>query len=657
MKKEKAAISGTLRQEFKKDLELFEYFLVLLNNSSPIRNVELMWAEDLDLFGPGQQRPRVTTGEALVQIAQLNPLGQEASGRTSPSPSTLFCDLIHGFGSFEEQTCGRSDRPAKERCRSTGCSQVYPCHVGLTDIAVPVTSEGRYLGTLFSGQVLTTPPTPESFAQIREAMAGMDHIDFARLEEAYYRVPVVTLAQISEMRHMMEVFARYLGNSWKRLEIMSEFQQVRERELALDRRELAEMLLARQSGNGAAESQETLRTLAADVGLGRLPDRIIVLRMAAPTQNALDDLLHESGARSTAAISGHLALVRAGHLVEDTCRSWANTLATSVAPGEICILTAQKSRTPGHERMVLEEMAQSLVRTVRAQGLSQVRAGVSGLHPEPASLLRGYHEACAALDAVQGPAGLHSGAIHWYEALPERRQQPAQALGSVLKALQSAAPGEVSPAVREFLSVVAPAGANAQQLHQARGLLTWACEHLARELATLGIESPALSAAKDSAEQIIVAAPSSFAMADAFRRLVEQMRLHVAEAFSQREQKIVIETQRLVREIGPARITIQQLAHNLELSPGHLGRVFSRTTGTTLEEYLIRQRLELGKRLLLDPRLHVAEVADRCGFCNPAYFASVFKKHMNCTPRAYARQPQRYGMPENRTPELDLLAG
>ena len=197
MKKEKAAISGTLRQEFKKDLELFEYFLVLLNNSSPIRNVELMWAEDLDLFGPGQQRPRVTTGEALVQIAQLNPLGQEASGRTSPSPSTLFCDLIHGFGSFEEQTCGRSDRPAKERCRSTGCSQVYPCHVGLTDIAVPVTSEGRYLGTLFSGQVLTTPPTPESFAQIREAMAGMDHIDFARLEEAYYRVPVVTLAALA----------------------------------------------------------------------------------------------------------------------------------------------------------------------------------------------------------------------------------------------------------------------------------------------------------------------------------------------------------------------------------------------------------------------------------------------------------------------------
>ena len=67
MKKQKADLSETLKQEFKKDLELFEYFLVLLNDSSPIRNVELMWADDLELFDPAQG-PRVNTGDALVQL-------------------------------------------------------------------------------------------------------------------------------------------------------------------------------------------------------------------------------------------------------------------------------------------------------------------------------------------------------------------------------------------------------------------------------------------------------------------------------------------------------------------------------------------------------------------------------------------------------------
>ena len=67
------------------------------------------------------------------------------------------------------------------------------------------------------------------------------------------------------------------------------------------------------------------------------------------------------------------------------------------------------------------------------------------------------------------------------------------------------------------------------------------------------------------------------------------------------------------------------------LSTGHIGRVFRRTVGITLEEFLIRKRMELSKRTLLDPRLNRAEVAEHCGFCNPAYFASVFKKYVKCS--------------------------
>jgi AraC-like DNA-binding protein len=131
-------------------------------------------------------------------------------------------------------------------------------------------------------------------------------------------------------------------------------------------------------------------------------------------------------------------------------------------------------------------------------------------------------------------------------------------------------------------------------------------------------------------------------MAEAFRGYVDKLRQQVVQLINQREEKIVGETHRLVRELGPEKVTIQDLARDLKISAGHLGRVYSRTTGHTLEVYLIRQRLEMSKRLLLDPRLHVAEVADRCGFCNPAYFATVFKKYMHCAPRAYASQPQRW---------------
>jgi AraC-like DNA-binding protein/ligand-binding sensor protein len=638
MKKQKCALSETLKQEFKKDLELFEYFLVLLNSSSPIRNVELMWAEDLELFDPAQ-RPRFNTGDALVQL-QVN--GTASSGRSSPSPSTYFCDLVHGFGAHEEQTCARSDKPAKERCRATGRSHVYPCHVGLTDIAVPVICEGRYLGTLFSGQVLTEQPTAGGFARVREALVNQPHIDMARLEEAYFRVPVVTTAQLAEMVRMMEVFARYLSNAWKRLEIMREFQEVRERELALDRRELAEMLLSGQiSGQMSDNEQGTLdalRTLAHNVGLERFPDRVLLLRLQDPADHADRSVAApwSPGVIAAEKVAGHFALARVAHMIEDRCRSWPNTIATTVTSGVMCIFTTQKSRTAQHERLLLDEMAQALLRTARSEGLMTARIGISAPHGQPTELLRAYHEAASALDSG------HS-TLNWFEALSERQQQPAQSLALVLKALQAAEPAAIATALREFLAAAAPSGSTLGQLQQTRGLLTWACEHLTRELAALGAGAEPLNVSRERAIQIIMGSPNSFAMAEAFRGFVEQMRQQVEQLFSERDQKIVSETQRLIREIGPDKATIHNIAQNLKLSAGHLGRVYSRTAGHTLEEFLIRQKLEMGKRLLLDPRLHVAEVADRCGFCNPAYFASVFKKHMRCTPRAYARQPQRWG--------------
>ncbi len=427
---------------------------------------------------------------------------------------------------------------------------------------------------------------------------------------------------------------------------MSEFQQIRERELALDRRELIEKLLSGQAGSAAC-TLESLRALARNLALERFPDRVLLLRLQDPLERmpAESSPLRDANPLSAEAIGSQLRLVRVAQVIEDRCKSWSNTLTTAISPAEICIFTSQRSRNSSHERLLLDEMAHVLLRTARSHGLLAARVGISGQHQEPTELLRAYHEATAALDAG------HS-TLNWFEALPERRPDPTQALGRVLRALQAGEAPAMAAALREFLSTAAPAAGGVVQLEQARGLLTWACEHLTREVADLGAGTEPIQAVRERAVQIIMASPSSFAMTEAFRNLAEQLRQQVVQLFSQREQKIVTEIQRLIRETGPDKVTVHSLAKEMKLSAGHLGRVYSRTTGHTLEEFLIRQKLEMSKRLLLDPRLHVAEVADRCGFCNPAYFASVFKKYMHCTPRAYAKQPQRWSTSEPVEPSV-----
>ena len=125
-----------------------------------------------------------------------------------------------------------------------------------------------------------------------------------------------------------------------------------------------------------------MRVLARNVGLERLPERVLVLRL----REAVEDLEKAetvplvTGFPAAGELGTQLTLVRVAHMIEDRCRSWPNTLATVVTPGEMCIFTTQKSRTPSHERLLLDEMAQALLRTARSQGLMMARIGISGLH-------------------------------------------------------------------------------------------------------------------------------------------------------------------------------------------------------------------------------------------------------------------------------------
>ncbi len=612
MRKQKAVPGQTLRHEFQKDLELFKYFLLLLNNSSPIRNVELMWKEEGDPL-KAEYKEHVSTGEALVQ---LQPRTEVLSGRNSPS--TPFCDYVHGFGAYQATTCARSDVPAKERCESRGCSEVYGCYLGLTDIAVPVICDGEYLATLFSGQVLSEPPSAAGFARVRKTLAGQPHIDFAKLESVYYQVPVVTQAQLAEAVRILELFARYIANSWHRLQIMSDAQRLRDRECALNRKELAAILLSGETGD-----REELNALAAKVGMDKLPDRVMVLRIEA---KSLPNELRPQ-------IANNLNMSRLVHAVEDLCQQWNNSLAISGRPGELCIFLRKMARNARHGHLSLQEMAESLLGKARMQGMDSVRLGISAIHDRPEDLLKAYHEACAALDGGNL-------AVCFYEDLHPVMVLPGQSLAPLIKTIQQ---GQgVDAAVRDLLARNLPSSRTSVYLQQSRAYLTWAMEHLSLEMISVGAEERTVTEIKERSIAGILSAPNPFILCETFRKFAETLAQHVAWSFSQRENKIVTAVHRLVAERGVARLTIQEIAGALKMSSGHLSRLYSRTTGMTLEEYLIRQRVELAKRMLLDPRLNVAEVAERCGFCNSAYFASVFKKYAHCTPRGFASHPHMW---------------
>jgi len=81
--------------------------------------------------------------------------------------------------------------------------------------------------------------------------------------------------------------------------------------------------------------------------------------------------------------------------------------------------------------------------------------------------------------------------------------------------------------------------------------------------------------------------------------------------------------------------SLKVLADEIALSPGYLSSHFKEVFGITFHEYLISERLERAKILVLSSGMKNYEIAEQIGFEDPNYFSTAFKKRFGMSPSKY----------------------
>jgi AraC family transcriptional regulator len=94
------------------------------------------------------------------------------------------------------------------------------------------------------------------------------------------------------------------------------------------------------------------------------------------------------------------------------------------------------------------------------------------------------------------------------------------------------------------------------------------------------------------------------------------------------------------------------LAEELHYEYSYLSSLFSSVEGITLEQYIIRQKIERVKELLFYDELTLSEIADRLGYSSVAHLSSQFKKVTGFTPSELKRTRE---IDRNRKP-LDSVS-
>ena len=79
-------------------------------------------------------------------------------------------------------------------------------------------------------------------------------------------------------------------------------------------------------------------------------------------------------------------------------------------------------------------------------------------------------------------------------------------------------------------------------------------------------------------------------------------------------------------------LELDQTADFVGLSPSYFSTLFRQTVGITFREHLNRIRVEASKRLLLDRKHTLADIAVSVGFPDQSYYCKVFKKIVGVTP-------------------------
>ena len=99
---------------------------------------------------------------------------------------------------------------------------------------------------------------------------------------------------------------------------------------------------------------------------------------------------------------------------------------------------------------------------------------------------------------------------------------------------------------------------------------------------------------------------------------------------------LVAEAEKLARTLLPdPELSVARLARALGCSADYLSRRFHEERGITLTAWITRERMDIAKDLLADPRRNVAEICWACGFNAPSYFIRIFRKQTGTTPRTY----------------------
>ncbi|NMM62608.1 chemotaxis protein [Clostridium sp. P21] len=126
---------------------------------------------------------------------------------TKPSSYTDFCMKFTQSTKIGNDRCAKSHKRGGEEAARTGRPCVYTCHAGLVDFAAPIIVEGRQIGTILGGQILTSKQNESKYRQTANEI-GVNEDGYV---EAVNKIKITTEKSVNAAAEVLYVIANALS--------------------------------------------------------------------------------------------------------------------------------------------------------------------------------------------------------------------------------------------------------------------------------------------------------------------------------------------------------------------------------------------------------------------------------------------------------------
>ncbi len=119
------------------------------------------------------------------------------------------------------------------------------------------------------------------------------------------------------------------------------------------------------------------------------------------------------------------------------------------------------------------------------------------------------------------------------------------------------------------------------------------------------------------------------------RTFIEEAVKELEEAKQSNNSYLVSQAVKLIDSNPDGSATLVSVAERLQIHPNYLSKIFKKETNESFSEHLIKNKMNMAKRMLRTTNKKVYEIAGAVGYRDVAHFTKVFKKNFGISPSEY----------------------